>query len=260
MKAPAAPRLDAALFDANYGAMSFLDRFRKKPANQLLEPGDHSLRQNLVNLILGILTDKDGRIHAEDAISAAATVVGERCIDAAGDFALRDHEFTPGSRVFSTKVNKLICGDVAEGGVSKIPKDSIVGMLRSRLDARVYTDADFPALSELFKYYAAYVGKAADWGKVPLSVGEAHLPFIPPLRVGYETRVRVDEVLYSIRDDKPRCLRIATESLAEILTMVASAIDRKVALTLALETINGMSKTASMTIKAMQPDPAQKTG
>jgi hypothetical protein len=75
--------------------------------------------------------------------------------------------------------------------------------------------------------------------------------------VGYETRARVDEIFYAIRENRARCLRIATESLAEILKMVASAIDHRLALTLAIETINDMSKTASMTEKAMQQ--AQKS-
>jgi len=228
--------------------MSFFDRFRKKSA----EPADAALRKQLADFVLGIMRDKDGRIRVEDVLSAAATIVGERCIDATGDFPLRDHEMTPGARVFSTKANDLICGDVADGSVSEIPKNSIVGMLRSRLDPKVYADADFPALSEVFRQYAARIGKPEDWGKVPLSVSEDHLPFLLPLRVGFETRVRVDEILHPIHEDKARCLRIATECLAEILTMVASAIDHRLALTLAIETVNGMSKTAPMTVKAME--------
>jgi hypothetical protein len=62
----------------------------------------------------------------------------------------------------------------------------------------------------------------------------------------------VDDVLSPVREDKARGLRIATESLAEILTEVASVIDHKVALTLAVETINGMAKTAPMTHRAMR--------
>lgn len=62
----------------------------------------------------------------------------------------------------------------------------------------------------------------------------------------------MDDILAPARDDKLRCLRIATEALAEILAEVASAIDHKVALTIAIETINGMAKTAPMTERAMQ--------
>jgi hypothetical protein len=62
----------------------------------------------------------------------------------------------------------------------------------------------------------------------------------------------VDDILAPAQNDKARCLRISTEALAEILAMVASAIDHKLALTLAIETINGMAKTAPMTERAMQ--------
>jgi hypothetical protein len=216
------------------------------------ESVDADLRQKLVNLVLGYLRDPKGRIHVEDAVSAAATVVAERCIDAAGDFALRDHDLTPGSRVFSTAANALICGDVSEGGIRQVPKDSIVGVLRGRLDSRVYTDAEFPALSDVFRSYASRIGNPTEWGWVPLSVTEDHRPFVRPLQAGYQTRERVDEILGPAREDKARCLRIATESLADILMMVASAIDHRLALTLAIETINGMSKTAPMTAKAMK--------
>jgi hypothetical protein len=209
------------------------------------------LRQKLVDLVLDVIRDQDDRIRVEDVISAAATIVGERCIDASGDFALRDHELAPGSRFLSTTVNQLICRDVG-GSVDKVPKDSIVGILRGRLDTRVYSDTDFPMLSEVLRQHAARLGDPADWGKVPLSVAEDHRPFVPPLRVGYETRARVDEILASVGEDKVRCLWIATQALADILTMVASVIDHRLALTLAIETVNGMSKTAPMTVKAMQ--------
>jgi len=243
--------------------MKFFDRFLKGASDQSTEPIDAPLRKALVDLVLGSLRDKDGRIRVEDAISAAATIIAERCIDATGDYPLRDHDLAPGSRVFSTKANELICGDVSDGGPSQVPRDSIVDILRGRLDPTLYADADFPALSEVFKQYAARIGNAADWGKVPLSVSQGNLPFIMPLRVGYETRRRVDQILDPIRGDKARCLRIAVESLADILKMTASVIDHKLALMLAIETINGMSKTAPMTEKAMrqaQANPAPKAG
>ena len=226
--------------------MGLFDRFGK-PTDV-----DQPIRRKLVDLVLYVLRDQNGRIHAEDVISAAATIVGERCVDTAGDFPLRDHDLAPGSRAFSTRANELICGDVSEGGVNQIPADSIVGVLRARLDPRVYLDTEFPDLSEIFRQFAARIGDPADWGKVPLSVHPDHLPFIPPLQIGYQTRARVDDILAPAQNDKARCLRISTEALAEILAMVASAIDHKLALTLAIETINGMAKTAPMTERAMQ--------
>ncbi len=226
--------------------MGLFDLFRK-PADV-----DKPLRKSLVELVFSAVRDPDGRIHVEDAISAAATIVAERCIDAAGDFPLRDHELTPGSRVFSTRANELISGDVSEGGVSHIPADSIVGVLRLRLDRCVYSDAEFPHLTEVFSQFSARVGDPADWGRVPLSVHQDHFPIIFPLQIAYDTRAGVDDILSPVRDDKARCLRIAIESLAEILTEVASVIDHKLALTLAVETINGMAKTAPMTERAMR--------
>src|ERR1043166_1514671 len=110
--------------------MSVFDRLRVPTPTERI---DGPLRKKLVEFILNMLRDKNGRIRVEDAISAAATIVGERCIDAAGDFPLRDHQFSPGSRVFSTNANELICGDVYEGGVSQVPGDSVVGLLRARL-------------------------------------------------------------------------------------------------------------------------------
>lgn len=225
-------------------AMGLFDFFRKQPEIDAL------IRKKLGEFIFHVLTDERG-IHVEDAISAAATLVGERCIELAGNFPLRDHDLAPGSRVFSTRANELICGDV-QGGVSQLPAGSIIGMLRSSLDRNIYPDAEFPDMGEVFKQYASRIGDPADWGKVPLSVPKEHFPNIPPLRFGYETRTRVDAIFAPVLSDKAKCLRIATECLAEILTKVAAAIDHRLALTLAIETINGMAKTAPMTERAMK--------
>jgi hypothetical protein len=228
--------------------MGIFDRFRSKPADAAAL--DRELGQGLVQLVMKLLRDSDGRIHAEDAISAAATIVAERCIDAAGDFSLRDHEMVPGARVFSNRVNELICGDVAKG-LAGVPSDSILGMLRAFLPATLYADEEFPSMEEVFKGFAAKIGKE-DWGKVPLSVPKEHLPFIPPLRIGYESRDEVDRMLRDVGADKMRCVKIATICLAEFLKLVEGTMPHKVALTLAMETVNGMAKTAPMTRKAME--------
>lgn len=230
--------------------MGFFDRFRRTPAGLQLTRDDSKMRHELVQLVTRVLQDKDGRVRAEDAISAAATIVAERCIDTAGDFSLRDHDMPPGQRAFSTKANELICGDAET--LDQVPSDSIVGWLRARLNQQAYADADFPLLADVFKYFAARIGEPKDWGKIPLSVPEDHFPFVLPLQIGYDTRSLADQILEPIRDDKRRCLRIATESLADFLNMVASVINPRVALLLAIETINGMAKTAPMTMKAMQ--------
>jgi len=227
------------------GAFDFIGKIAARSA-------DDRMRKLLVQYVVKSLTDKSGRIRAEDSICLAATIVGERCIDAAGDFPLRKHSFVPGSRVFSEKVNCLINGDLPASEWSAYPKDSILASLRSRLDPRIYTRATLPVVSELMKGYAAGIGVAADWGKVPLSVPKDNQPFVLPLQVGYNSRAFVDNLFSSISHDKLRCLRISAEALGDLLNLTAKVFDPTIALRLAVEIINGMSKTAPMTREALE--------
>ena len=190
---------------------------------------------------------KDGRIRVEDLITAVASVIAELCIETAGHFNPRQHQFVPGSRVFSTQVNKIFCGDQ---NLESAPKGTIVGMLRDRLLAAGYNLSDFPALETVFSYYAANIGKASDWGKVPLSIPPDNYPFVLPLQVAYETRPAVDRIFHALTTPQVK-LRASVLTLAEALIAVRQAIDKKIGLTLALETINGMAKTAPMTDEAM---------
>jgi hypothetical protein len=221
-------------------AMNILfNRLRKNTVGNAGEPVDTFLSQKLVKLLTEFIRDQKGNIRAEDLICAAATIVGERCIDAAGELSLRDHEFIPGSRVLSSKVNELICS-------------MVVGELRRKLDAKMYVDADFPVLNEVFKYFADHINDPDDWGRTPLTVEREHWPLMHPLRVGYETRPFIDAILDLIQEDKARCLRVTVESLAEIIKNVEPVIDHRLTLTLAIETINAMAKTAPMTEKMMR--------
>ncbi len=226
------------------GAFDFIRKGREKSA-------DVRLRKGLVQFIIKSLTDKSGRIRSEDSICLAATIVGERCIDAAGDFQLRNHNFAPGSRVFSDQANKWINGDVPSCEWSAFPDNTILGWLRSRLDPKAYGLETLPDVVAVFKGYAAGIGNPSDWGKVPLSVPKENQPFVLPLQVGYNSREFVDGLFAPICQDKPRCLRIATEALADLLNLTARALSPKVGLLLAVETVNGMAKTASMTKVAL---------
>lgn len=228
--------------------MGLFDVFRKKSADP--QSVDREMAQKIVDLVMKMLRDKDGRIHTEDAISGCATIVAERCIDAAGDFSLRDHEMIPGSRVFSDRANHLICADVPTSDLAMFPPTCIVGMLRKFLPTAIYPNSDFPSVEEVIKYFVSHIGKEEDWGRVPLSNTNQPV-FIPPLRFGYESRPLVDDILQPVAADKLRCLTIATMALAEMLKLVETSMDHKTNLTLALETINGMAKTAPMTAKAM---------
>ncbi len=229
--------------------MGFFDRWLGNTPPP--EAANAVARQRLVEMVLGSLRDPSGRIRVEDAISVAATIVGERCIEAGGEYPIRDHTFAPGSRVFSDRVNQLICGNDPSTPIAAAPASSVLGHLRRQLDPGTYRDEDFPEMRQVIHTLAARTGDLQDWGKVPLSVPTVHLPWILPLQAGYETRAQVDGILGPMRNDPQRCLQIATDALAEILMLVATSIDRRLALALAVETLHGMSKTAPMTEKAM---------
>lgn len=193
---------------------------------------------------------RDGRIRVEDLIAALSSIVGELCIEAAGDFNPRKHSLTPGSRAFSDGANRLFCGDTGTYDLDQIPPESIVGMLRDRLLPAGYSKADFPSLRMIFEHFAANIGKSSDWGKVPLAVPPANYPFVLPLRVAYETRGMVDRTLQGV--SAVQRLHAGVFALSEGLIAVQNAIDRKTVLLLALQIVNGMAKTAPMTDEAME--------
>jgi hypothetical protein len=189
-----------------------------------------------------------GRIRVEDLISAAAAMVGEAAIAKAGDYDPRKHDYPPGARVFSTKINQLICDDKS---FNEAPPNSIVGDLRERLIACGFSEPDFPRLEGVFRHFAENIGKKEDWGKVPLSIAPQHHPFAQPLRIAYETRSLVDGSLSPLGDDVSNRLRATTAVLARALCETRDALTRIISTTLAIETVNGMAKTAPMTAAAM---------
>lgn len=67
------------------------------------------MRARFVELAMTRLAERGNRIQTENAICAASAIVGERCIDAAGDFPLRDHDLGPGQRVFDARVSQALC-------------------------------------------------------------------------------------------------------------------------------------------------------
>jgi hypothetical protein len=144
----------------------------------------------------------------------------------------------------------LFSGDTPLDSIDSVPAESIVGILRDKLVASGYAKSDFPSLKLIFTHFAANIGKQSDWGKVPLSVPEANRPFVLPLRVAYELRPTVDRVFQPLAGPEQK-LRAAVLTLTEALIAVQQAIDRPTALLLALETVNGMAKTAPMTDEAM---------
>jgi hypothetical protein len=226
--------------------MGLFDLFRQK------KPDDLGMRVDLVELVKKRLTDRQNRIRAEDAICASAAIVGERCIDAAGDFSLREHKLAPGSRVFSDRANELLCGDNPDAGPDAFPPQSVYGILKDGVNADFYALKNFPTLVSVFSGYAAGIGSMNDWGKVPVTVLPRNFPTIIPLQFAFETRDNVDMILRPIAADKTRCLITATKALVALLNQMTGAIEPDVALRLAFEITNGMAKTAPMTKTAFK--------
>ncbi len=205
----------------------------------------------LTAFVIEALSEKNKRIRSEDALALISTIVAERCIDLAGDFSLRDHDLVPGARVFSDKVNSIIYGESLSKELDSFPSDSVVGMLRDQLTPGVYAQGDFPPMKKVLENYAAGIGKPEDWGKVPLSVPPDNNPFVIPLKIGYETRPKVDAILGPLKNKK-EALRASVRSLVDLLEKIHEVMNPGVALLLTFEVINGMSKTAPMTEKAMK--------
>lgn len=189
-----------------------------------------------------------GRVRVEDFISAAAALVGEAAIAKAGDFNPRDHERAPGTRALSPRINALICADKA---LHEAPAESIAGDLRDRLMACGFVLSDFPVLNDVFAGYVAHAAQKEDWGRVPLSIPKANLPRALPLMVACSYRSVVDRALAPLGEDSGKRLRAVTAMLARVLCETREALARKVALALALETLNGIAKMAPMTDAAM---------
>ena len=206
------------------------------------------VRRELVDYLIAGLKDSQG-VHVEDLISAAAAIVGERCIEAAGDFSARRHQFTPGSPVFSDAVNELLAGNVSTN-IADVPPDSVFGRMRDHLTRNGYDVSEFPDIAGVFRSFADGVGKGLEWGWVPLTLSTDNRPFRMPLRVAYETRAAVDRILEAVPDDRGSRLIVVTLSLVQVLVLVRKSIAPSVALLLAFETVNGMAKTAPMTAEA----------
>jgi hypothetical protein len=211
---------------------------------------EEQMARQLVKTVLSFCQEADGTVRPTEAISAMAAVVGERCIDAAGEYKVRAHSFVPGQRVFSDKANYLLCGDNPSLRLNDIPPQSVFGILRDRLAGTVYKN-HFPDIEEVIGGFAARIGKPEDWGKVPVSLPEDQRPRRLPLRITFDSRSRVDQTLKAVSGDKTKCLRISTIALAMLLADSAHQADPAVALTLAFATANGMAKTAPMKDEAI---------
>jgi hypothetical protein len=197
------------------------------------------------------LADADHRIRVEDLLSAAAAVCGEACIAAAGDFDLEHHSFTPGSPVFSDRVNGILCADASDWGSAAT---SVFGIIRGGALAQGYATDDFPPIDEPIRLFASAIDGEGPtpWGFVPLSVPEDNRPFAQPLRQAYDLRGPVRAIFAEQQVPAAEWPHTCAFALVVELARVREAIDHGIAVRLVLETVNGMAKTAPMTAKHLR--------
>lgn len=225
--------------------MSWFWRRAAKPEDVVAACGGQ-LRRAVVQAV------KVGRFaRVEDLIAVAASVVGEASIAAAGEFDPRRHPFEPGSPILSDKVNEVLSGNVAAAGLDAIPAGSVIGMLRDGACAAGYSSADFPPLDAVCRNFVSGIGREEEWAAVPLSVPPEHVPFKGPLLTAFQMRPTVDRICRPL-DTADQRLRSCVLALVSVLALVKQAIDNKVALLLALETVNGVAKTAPLTDEALR--------
>jgi hypothetical protein len=194
-------------------------------------------------------------IHVEDLISALAAVTAEFCIRAQGEVDVDSHGYGPGSPVLSDGMNRRLSGDAQTW--DQVPQDTILGLLYRASLAAGYAPEDFPPLEEVYKTYVAGIGKGdIEWGRVALSVTDA--PFMKPLQAAYELRDPVRNIFATHGVGAPgEQAIICAAALAQALRAVKQAIKPSIAATIAVETVNGMAKTAPMTDARMKELEAQ---
>ncbi|WP_298508289.1 hypothetical protein [uncultured Kordia sp.] len=211
------------------------------------KPSDEKLAKKLVEFVYNSVQTEKG-VRVEDAICLISTIVAERCIEVTNEFSINDHEFEPGSAVFSEKMNETLVGPIAAENWNKLPKEAVFARIKTRINAH-FEDASFPSLTGIFENYAKNINETA-WGNLNLSVPEDNKPFFLPLQAGYETRKFVDKKIHL--ESAEKTLQIAIIAIGKILIETKMALDQSIALTMTFELINGMSKTATMTDQKMK--------
>ena len=182
---------------------------------------------------LALVQDERG-VRVEDYLTGLAATTGESALAAAG-FDVAGHDLPPGAPLYFEPVNHVLTGDVLE----EVPVETVYGLLQGLVD-------DAPTPKELYEHVARHVG-ATEWGRVAVTVSTDHRPWVQPLQAAFELRPTV--VALEGERGLPVSDRAAltTTALRAAIDQVSSAIDRSVAVRLALEVTFGMAKMAPMT-------------
>jgi hypothetical protein len=232
--------------------LAFSTGIRRDRPRTTLGPEEARVVRTVKQIILDYSHFRGEALGAKEAIAAMAAVVGERCIEAAGEYTARGHKFVPGQRVFSDLINTLLAGEVTSDDLAAVPGNSVFGIIRDQLEEDGFKASIFPSIPGVFRGFAAQIGHPDDWGKVPLSLPRTQWPQKLPLRVTFDTRAHIDAAVGADSGKKLHALRMTTLALTTLMKELRAHIDPNVSLIVALETINGMAKTAPMTDKAIE--------
>lgn len=184
------------------------------------------------------LVQNERGVRVEDYLASLGAAAGEAALATAG-FDVAGHDLPPGSPLLYEPVNQVLTGDT----VDDVPAGSVYGILHGLAD-------DAPTPKELYEHVVRSLGQA-EWGKVTVTLTEANQPWVVPLRSAFELRATVLELeaghALAVAD---RATLTAT-ALRAAIEQVDGAIDRSVAVRLALEVTFGMAKMAPMTQAAL---------
>ncbi len=128
--------------------MRFFDFLNSKPSIE-------KLTKNLVNYVYNSV-QTENRVRVEDALCVMATIVAERCIKIANEFSIDEHDFEPGSAIFSKKINEILVGPVAVENWKDLPEESVFTIIKRKIDSH-FSKNSFPSLSGIFETYAKNV-------------------------------------------------------------------------------------------------------
>ncbi|HEX7491037.1 MAG TPA: hypothetical protein VF337_04980 [Candidatus Limnocylindrales bacterium] len=218
-------------------------------AASMITPEVSAAADHLAEVAIGRVQGKSGGVRVEDYVTVLAALTGEAALVAAELFDIETTTITPGAAVFGDRINEILTGDQPDA--TKVPADSVVGILVGELVPGTVALDPFLPLDEFYARVAANVGEVP-WGNVATSVPEDNTPGVVPLQVAFELRDAVDSAQSA--SGLPRSLRhvVCAVALAEGLKQVKAACDMNMAVTLAMEVAFGMSKMAPMSRAAFE--------
>jgi len=204
-------------------------------------PLDPKVAEQVYELAVAYVRDSDNRIHVEDLVSALAAATGEACLRQVGQVNIDDPASIPGSRVLSDAVNGALCADQTDW--EKAPPETIYGIIHHYALVGGYAASAFPPMGEVFRTFIEGLAGETEWGWVPLSTPPANRPIVRPLQAAHDLRGPLEAIWTEHRVPPAYRAGVCALALAKALAVVKEAIDPKIAVRTALETVNAMAKT-----------------